>query len=226
MRDRARAPLDAWEEAEAERKAKHAEVITFLQRVTVVYASTTAAEVQERLQKLADVPETPAFIEAKTAAIEALTGIHTNLVKAEADRAELEALRAEKAKRDADEEAARRAEADRAAAEERAKIDAERKAAAAKTLEERIAHEREEAAAKAAATERAKAEAAEQERLTAERKAEEDRQRRETNARHRANVERKAIKALMQVVPLDEATATAVLEHIRNGEIPNVTIAY
>jgi septal ring factor EnvC (AmiA/AmiB activator) len=237
MRDRARAPLTQWEEEEEERKKKHAEIITFLQQVTIIYESTTSAEVYQRLEQLRDVPDTTAFVEAKQAAIETLTAAGVRIKQQEADREELRQLREAKAKAEAEKEALERKEAARVAAELQAKESEqrrqreakeaeERREREAKALEERIQREREEAAKQAAEAERRRAEAAEQARLAAEKKAADEEEKRAQNKRHRKTVEGLAVRHLLSAIDIDSATAHAVVAAIAEGKIPNVSIQY
>jgi hypothetical protein len=249
MAARAREPLTQWEIEEAERKRQHAETLTFLRDVVIIYESTTAQEVLERIERLQEVPETPAFVDAKAAALETLTAAHDRILKQEAERAELEALRAEKAKREAEEEARKREEAKRladeqrtkeaeerrqreaAAAEERRLREAEEEEArrqhAAKALEERIEQERKAAAAKAIEDERRRVEDAERDRIAAEQKAAAEEEKRAQNKRHRAQVEKRAIGSLLSAVPiLDQVAAKAVIDAIARGEVEFTSIQY
>ncbi len=237
MRDRARAPLTQWEEEEAERKKKHAEIIGFLQRATVVYEGTTSAEVAERIEKLKGISDTPAFTEAKQNALDALDGALARIKQQEAEREELRALREAKAKADAEEEARKRAEAEKQAAEQHAKEAEERRQREAeeagqrrerdaKALEERIEREKKAAAERAVAEERRKNEAAEQARLAAEKKAADEQKRREENVRHRTKIEKEAVLALVTKAGLHEANAMNVLQLIRDGAIPHVSLNY
>jgi colicin import membrane protein len=150
QRDKARAPLDAWEQAEEDRKEKITAIRTTIMEASRVPASATLASIAgvraevEGLQIDAELfGDLAAPTEHERARVlEILEDAKQRLEREEADRAELARLRAEK-------EEAERKVREAAAAEAARKADEERIAAAAKA-----------AAEKAAADERRKAEEA------------------------------------------------------------------
>lgn len=150
LRDKARAPLDAWEKAEEDRKETINQTREDFANAMRVTTDSSVAEIDALaadIEAYAILPEIfldlrePALAEQQ-GAIAHLARLKVRIRQAEADRAELARLRAEK------EEAERKAR-ETAAAEAARKADEERIAAAAKA-----------AAEKAAADERAKAQAA------------------------------------------------------------------
>lgn len=164
LKDEVRKPLTDWEAKEEERVTACEALIGRMKAAAIVPLEDTAQSVADRLAEVKAFAldegqfQTllPAALQQQAATVDALTAAHARLVKEEADRAELDRLRAEAAER-AERE---RAEAEaKAAAEvaERAKQEAQ--ARAARTAEEEKA--RIEAAAKAAEeAARARAEAA------------------------------------------------------------------
>lgn len=191
---------------------------------------------------------------AKNEAIEALELARTDAVKREAEKEELERLRAEMAERDKrDREAKIAAEAAaRATAEAEAKAKAEREEAERAAYEERFqAEERERihiaqkeklerdaAAAKAQAEEQARlaivrAEEAAARAVAEEREREEARllaikkkeEERAANEKHLEQVHNNIAFALIKCQVTEEA-ARLIIEAIRAGEVPNVKIIY
>lgn len=170
LADKARTPLTEWEEAETKRADWCRSVIDSFKAGMVVTMDDTAATVRARGSAAFNVilsPETFGDMldeaqAAKDLTVSTLKVALARLTKEEADKAELEKLRAEAAERD-------RADADRRAAEE-----AERQ----RIWQERAAEERRVAAEKADADrlERARQEAAEQARRDAEESARKERE--------------------------------------------------
>lgn len=164
LKDEVRRPLTEWEAREEERVAACEGLIARMKAAAIVPLDDTAEAVADRLAQVKSFALDegqfqsllPAALQQQTATVEALTAAHARLVKEEADRAELDQLRAEAAERAERERAEAEAKA-AAEAEERAKQEAEARAA-------RVAEEergRIEAAAKAAEdAARAQAEAA------------------------------------------------------------------
>lgn len=219
LKDEVRRPLTEWEAREEERIAACDALIERMKAAAVVSLEDTAETVAQRLAKVKAFAldegqfqnSLPLATAQQEAAVQALTAAHARLVKEEADRAELERLRAEAAEREARERAAAEAKAAaeaverqrqeaearaaRAAEEEQARIaaaakaaeEAARAAAEARANEERLAAER--AHAEALAAEKRRADEAE-----AARKAEADRVEREAAAK-RAEDERVAAEA-------------------------------
>lgn len=146
-----RAPVTAWEQAEATRKEEADRILLALEGAKTITFGMTSAEVQERLDRIRGINLNPEVLGArmemaedlKAEAVAALTEAVAGLKAQEAQAAELAQLRAE---------------------QERQRIAAEQ------AEQERLAKERAEAAANAEAEriERAKAEAAEQAKREAE----------------------------------------------------------
>lgn len=148
LRDKARAPLDAWEAKEAERKHLVQSAVDFLEGVhvyqdieeansTIIQQDWAALEKKEfTAEKYGE--DAGMLSELKTIALDRLDRLYKSHLKAEQEAAELEQLRREKAERDAA-EAARIAEEERKAAEEaRVAREAEERAEAARLAEERV----------------------------------------------------------------------------------------
>lgn len=171
LRDEARAPLVAWEEAEAERQARDKLILDQLTNHGMTGHETSAVIVAKAGQ-IRDITLPPNFggdrdaAEAtRTATMQALRNMFSAAQKRETEAAELEKLRKEAAERAVADEAARiererleverltaeRAEQDRQDAEARAARQVEEEAARQKAEAERIEHARREAAEKAAA---------------------------------------------------------------------------
>ncbi|QBX34616.1 hypothetical protein E4191_07740 [Paracoccus liaowanqingii] len=171
LRDEARAPLVAWEVAEAERQARDLLILDQLTNHGMTGHETSAAIVA-KAGKIRDITLPPDFggdrdvaEAARTATMQALRNMFSAAQVRETEAAELEKLRKEAAERAAADEAARiereRVEAERLAAE-RAELDrkdaaaraarqAEEEAARQKAEADRIEQARREAAEKAAA---------------------------------------------------------------------------
>lgn len=208
LKDEVRRPLTEWEAKEEERVTACEALIGRMKADAIVPLEDTAQSVADRLAEVKAFAldegqfQTllPAALQQQAATVETLTAAHARLVKEEADRAELERLRAEAAERAERERAEAEAKA-AAEAAERAKQEAEARAAraaeeekarieaAAKAAEE-AARAQAEAAARAEreASERAHAEALAAEKRRADeaeaaRQAEADRIARETAAR-------------------------------------------
>lgn len=173
-----RKPLTDWEEAEKARVAAIDGMIAQLKAHARVDSLDTAAMVRERGTQVWNITLDPDVFQDRLAevqqikaeAVDALNNALARLTKEEADRAELERLRAAEAERLAKEQAEReeREAAERAQAEARAAE--ERRVAAEKAEQERLARVQQEA------EERAKREAeaaAEAERLRIQREHEE-----------------------------------------------------
>lgn len=195
-----RQPLTDWEEAEKAREAKAKEALAIIADMARVEFTDTAQTVQDRIADLTSLSMNPnvfrdgldAAVAAKDAAIDTLKEAHARLAREEADRAELERLRAEAVERE-------RAEAERRAAEEaeRQRVEAERlaeerRAAAEKAEAERIERVRQEAAQAAEREAQRKADAERQaaERAHAEALAAERRRADEAEAARKAEADR------------------------------------
>lgn len=262
LSDEVRKPLTEWEANEAARVERMNEFFVNLRQAGVVGAEETADTIERRLSTVRahtldedfdldlfrDRIEEVRILRADV--IAALERSLERMKREEADRVELERLRAEAAERDAKEraeaeakaaaeaEARAKAEADaraaRAAEEEKARIaaaakaaeDAARAEAQRKAQAERQAAERAHAEALAVEKRRAdEAEAAsraEAARLAAE-KAEADR--RAADVAHRGKIMGAAKQAIMGH-GVGEATAKAIVLAIAAGDVPNVSIRF
>lgn len=173
-KDEVRAPLTAWEEAEAAREAKHkAGIEWFLLRASE-HDSLSTDELRATLAEVEDRPVDESWEEfeaeahrAKAKAMERLTVAIVVREKQEAEQAELARLRAEAAAREQKEREERiaREAAERAQREAEAKAQAEREAAIKREADAKAAAERRELELKLAAerAEREKAEALQRE---------------------------------------------------------------
>lgn len=156
LRDKARAPLDAWEKAEEDRKTYVNETRNIYADAMRVSGDASFADVDamvRRVEQRALHPEMLGdLLESArnecAAALSHLAGVRAKIEKAEADRAELARLRAEK------EEAERKAR-EAAAAEAARKADEERIAAATKAAAEKAIADERRKAQEAADAERA-----------------------------------------------------------------------
>ena len=209
LRDKARAPLDAWEKEEEDRK----EVVTSTRQLfataTHIPADMTIEAVDETLALLDRVSINPAVFGELTEPAEkeravarlALKAARARIERAEADRVELERLRAEK------EETERKAR-EAAAAEAARKADEERIAAAAKAAAEKAAADERRKAqevADAAAAAQAKADAAREAAAAAERRKAQD-------AIDEANRKQAAAEAALEAERRAEAAKVAAAE--------------
>lgn len=226
-RDEVRAPLDQWEAAETARIEKHKCGIA-----RIVALSQTVGSSGEYMTAIATVEAievTPAaceeFIDEYRLQIDmALQGLRSRLEgqrKYEAEQAELAVLRAEKAKRDAEDEKERL----RKEGEERARLDAEAdlraQAEAARQREEALKRDLEEANRKAEAA----AAAAKAEQVAAARAADEAQKKREADVEHRRKINAEALADLV-AGGLTEKDAKAALTLIIGGHVRCVTVRY
>lgn len=175
-----RLPLTEWEEFEAERVEKCRAIIAGFKAASVVTMEDTTATIRARGAEVWNTAiDADVFADmadeanaAKDLAVSTLKAAMARLVKEEADKAELEKLRAEAAEREERERAereAREAEERRAA---EAKAAEERRIAAEKAEADRIEQAKQEAAAdaeRAAQAEQAKRDREHAEALAAER---------------------------------------------------------
>ena len=249
-RDEIRAPVTEWEAAEEKRVEALADILRGVQAMAMNMEGRPASELRDCLAAVDGTalgPHLQEFEEEIARAVEqsraTLTAAIAAREKADAEQAELEALRREKADRDrkdAEERAAREAadkarrEAEEASAREIERREqaarAEREAIEAKATAEREAAERrerelkqqaEEAERRAAETEaRVKREAAEK---AAQEEA--DRKAREADKEHRRRINSEALKAILQC-GLTEGQAVNVMTAIVRGDVPHVTISY
>lgn len=199
-----RQPLTDYEEAE---KALVAEIDGRIQALKRDTAGMVAGEIAAVYQEILDTDIDDSFGEFKETAqatyehsCAMLEAAYNAQKKIEADQAELDRLRDEKAERDAKDAA------DRKAAEEQKAID-DRKAE-----DERIAKE---AAAKA------KAEADQKDK---EAKAEDEK--RQANKRHVAKVNKEAARFIVGIHGTTEAQAHGIVKAIAAGDVPHISIKY
>ena len=168
LQDETRAPLTAWEEREASRKAEAEAILADMKAAAVVQVGDTVDALRERLDRirsrnLSDEMFGPRIEEVTDLRDETVASLQAAIERAEqeeADRAELARLRAEREQREREEAARREREAEEAAAAERQRIEAEAEARRQAEEAARLERERQEAAARAAreAEERAQAE--------------------------------------------------------------------
>jgi colicin import membrane protein len=217
-----RAPLTEWEEAEKARVARCRAVIDELKAAAVITIEDTSDTVRARGKEVWEVEIGDEFGDmaaeaesVKETAVATLGRALNRLIQEEADRAELQRLRAEAEEREAREAAEReereQAERDRLAAEE-----AERRRVEAEEAEaERIREAAERAAQEARDEEARKAREAEEARqreheaaLAEERRQREDAERiarEEREARERADAEREAEAARVEAERVRQA---------------------
>lgn len=240
LRDKARAPLTKWEQEEKFREERVTTALIVFDKAPIVPAGATVEEVDHIIAHVEAVVIDDAFREskdrattAKANALAKLSEVRAGIAQAEAERLELEALRAERQER---EKAAQQAEEKRlaeeaereriAAAERRATEAAEAKAKAeadaAIAAERRKLEEAEQALADEQCRQR-EAKAAEDARVAAQ--AAED-ARRQDDIEHRGNIMRAAKEALIEHGGIDEATAKKIVLAICAGTIPAVTLKF
>jgi len=255
-RDEVRAPLNEWEAAEAARMAKHQQAVEQinLRLECRDLDSTELRQNIEWLESLAIDESWEEFEpEALRAKDKALTALREALVareKYEAEQAELEELRrkqAEQEQKDREAAIAREAE-ERARREAEEKAQAEREAAAKREADAKAAAERRELELKLQAeqAEKAKLEAqrlAEQAVKDAEAKAQaaaEAERQRQADEQARIEAEAKAreadiahktailtaIKESFMQAGVTEEQAKAIVNMIRKGDVPSVSIQY
>ena len=173
-KDEVRAPLTAWEEAEAAREARHKAGIEWFQLRAKEHHDLDASELRATLAEVDARAVDEAWQEyeaeahrAKARALEALTAALAAREKQEAEQAELAKLRAEAAAREQNEREERiaREAAERAQREAEAKAQAEREATIKREADAQAAAERRELELKLQAerAEREKAEAIQRE---------------------------------------------------------------
>lgn len=222
-------PLDEIEQREADRKARHEDGIQRMRTlIEDMPESVSADHLRNRLARLQEYSIGPEWEEYQPEAeriqrkgVEALQERIAAQEKYEAEQAELEELRREKAERDRKDHEARIAQE----AEQRAREEAEQREAALK----RQAQEAEERAARAEqeAQERAQREA--EERTRQEKEAAEKRQR---DREHAAKIHREIAAAILDRCPagsgghLAAEQAQAIVVAMAKGQIPHVSISY
>lgn len=255
LRDEVRSPLTEWERAEAARVAEHERRISELRCVDVEGRNAAEIASAISLIEEYEVDESWEEFEAeahrvKAASLAALREALTKRQQYEAEQAELERLRAEAAQREqkereeriareaaeqAQREAEQRAQAERdaaakreadakAAAEQRElqlKLEAEQSARRELEAQQRAeqAERDAEAKAQAAAAAERQRQADEQVRIEAEAKA------READIAHKTAV-LTSIKEAFMGAGITEEQAKAIINMIRKGEVPSVSITY
>ncbi|WP_347271879.1 hypothetical protein [Rhizorhabdus histidinilytica] len=255
-----RKPLTDWEEAEKARVAECEAMIARIKAAATVTIEDTAETVRVRgseiyglqseitVERYQDRYETA--MQARSDTIGVLKSALDRLTREEAERAELERLRAEAAERErveAEKRAAEEAERERA---EQERIAEERRIAAEQAEAERIERVKREAAEaerlrverehqEALAAERRRAEEAEaaaqaeRDRVAAEQRAREQEEarvaaeqaRREADQAHRTAVKSAAKTAIMSC-GADEETARKIVMAIIAGEVPAVKLEF
>lgn len=239
LRDKARAPLDAWEEAEKSRQSKIAQAMALLRDLARIQAHFILVDFDTGIEVANAVEIDDSFGDergpAEDAKVEALTALRagrSKFIKAEADREELARLRAAEEER---ERAAREAEAQRQAEE----AERTRTAAAEKRAAEDAAARVQAAADAALAEERRKARAAE-EALEAEQKRQRDAKaaedlraaeeaaalaRRQADVAHKGKIMGEAKVAIM-TCGVDEGVAKQIVLAICAGSVPHTSISF
>lgn len=238
LQERVAAPLTKWQAAEDARVASCQETFDFILHARQISFGVTAADLDATLTKIRGindlVPEIfgdkyADTLAARDETLEILTRGHAILLKAEADAAELAALKAEQERQgeEARQQAAqimaeaRRKDEDariaqaRLEAAEQAKADAE--AAAERKLEEqKRAHQEE---LDRLAREKSTQNAAEAGRIAAQ-------QARETDEAYKRSVHTKMARALSVNVPMPLVQARLVVVTILDGKVPNLRVDY
>ena len=241
LQDDARRPLTEWEDREKQR-VDHANAMISGMKGLLRLTTDSGLDVLElHLREWSAVlVEMPAFAdfmeEAQLAKAEGLAHLERQIAaarKIEAERAELERLRAE-AERFKQEQIAVLAEVQRKEAEDKRVAEAEQRArseaaaAAARLQQAEIDRIRSEERARTLEAER-EAEMlrkAQMERDLAEREARIQQEAREKDAAHRRSVRKSACDALEIAFPLDLSTELAerIFDSIQGGEIPHVRV--
>lgn len=231
LQDEVRAPLTAWEESEAARKAEADRLLELLRNAAIVRADETAADVQTRLDEIRGLNlndeilgiRTEMAVDLRDDAVKALGEALARLKQAEEERAELARLRER-------EEQRQREETDRIAREREEKArqereESERQAEERRRQEEavRIERERQEAADRAVREAEAKAERERQEAVAAAQAEIDAANARAAEAERAAQAERDRIAAAEQARKEEEARVAAAqaqreadLEHRSN----------
>src|SRR5690554_1915236 len=244
-RDEVRAPLNEWEAAEEARKAKHQGAIEQI-NLRLECRDLDSTELRQNIEWLEamTIDESweefePEALRAKDKALAALRDALAARQKYEAEQAELEELRrkqAEQEQREREAAIAREAE-ERARREAEQRAQQEREAAARRELELKLqaeqaerekleAQQRAEQAARDAEARAQAAAEAERQRI-ADEQAEIERQRaaREADIAHKTAVLTGIKEAFMQA-GITEDQAKAIVNMIRKGEVPSVSIQY
>lgn len=241
VRDEIRKPLDEWEHQEEARVASHKAIIQRITDLGHVDIGASSEDVEAAIREVDAInvskDELQEYSEIAAGKKEAskryLSGALERIRREEADRAELEKLRAEQEERERRDQAerARREREEREAEQKRqAELEAERKKAEIAQAAAEAADKARREAEENAERERQKL-IKEQEEREAARLAEEERARKEEEARarnrkHRAEVNNAAALAMTMYCGLSEDDARKVVSAIAKEEIPNVAIRY
>jgi hypothetical protein len=214
-------PLDRLEQEEEARVAGHKEKIEELKRTINAFPDESSKRLRDRLKFLTDFTIDESWDEFEEQAMEIATqGLETlkqrllAAEKAEAEAAELEALRKEKAERD-------RKDAEEKAAREAAEK-AEREAKERKEREDRIAKEAAEYAEKAA---RAAQKKAEREAEEAKKRAKEAEQRAKDKAEREAREKAEAEEAARQKREADKKLRATVRSAITKNMVAEIKLS-
>lgn len=255
LSDSVRKPLTEWEEAEKQRIEYQKAMLSHIENCgngTIDGEPYAYAILFRELEEKITYDEATfgEFLEqaltAKRFAVEKLKAAQEAQRKADADREELERLRAAEAERQRQDDERRAAEEAKAEAERKAAAEAEQKrleterAAKAEAdkaaASERAAEQARQAAEAEAERKLAAAEAekqalidahkkAEQARLDAERRAAEEQAKRDADKAHRSAI-MKASKEAIMALDIAEEDARKVVLAIVAGEVPNVTLRF
>jgi len=218
-----RQPLTDWENVEKDRVKKHEDAVASIWAMKPhLYESIGALMTAIALLQLTDVVAFDEFAApARVAKAETLTILCAELASreaVEADRKELERLKAEAAVR------ARQDAIEAAAQGAREQADLQRKVAEDRAVLAEKAAEDAKAQSVSMATHAVEVE---RERIAAEEKSAQDAaEARAKNVKHRDEVNEKAVNALVGWAKLDIESAQAVVFYIEKGAIPNVSITY
>lgn len=220
LRDEVRAPLNAWEQAEADRVAKHEDRITMMREFASEAGEYDAQYLADRIAQLEAIEVGTDWeeFEAEAHRVKAatLTTLQLALTKRqqyEAEQAELERLRAEAAQREQAEREARiaREAAEQAQREAERRAQAERDAAAKREADAKAAAEQRELQLKLEAEQSARRELeAKQRAEQAERDAEAKAQRAAQAERQRQADEQARIEAEAKAREADKAHKAAI----------------
>lgn len=259
LADEVRQPLTDWEDAEKARVIECDAIINRIVLAGTVTLDDTADTVRARGKEVWDIEidagrfgdKFDQAAKAKAHVVELLKTAFARLTKEEADRAELEKLRAENAEREARETAAREAREAEEKAAAQAKAEEDRRASAEKAEADRIARVEQEAAERAiraaeaaAQAERDRIQREHAEQLAAERARAEEAERKEAariaeekriaaedaarakNRAHRSQLMGEAKLSIMAAGNVEEAAAVAIVKAIVASQIPHVSLAF
>lgn len=227
LKSEIRAPLDEFEATEAARVQGHDDALASIPALLAHAGERMPDEIEAALVELGQIMQRD-WQEYEARAVSTSDHVRTGLrqeldaaIKREADRVELEQLRAkaaEREKKDRDEKIAREAAEAATRQAEQAVADANRRAEEAERA--RVAAEEQ--------TERNRLQAIEDERKRvahAEAAEQEAARKREANKRHCAKINNE-VKAAMVKIGISDATAKQLIAAIIRGTVPHTTITY